>query len=69
MHTLTKSLSYITTTLKMKKSGSASISSSGSISATLNVNADLDFHHIILSGVFEATSGGKSTGGMFGHVV
>ena len=60
MHTLTKSLSYVTSTLHMTKSKGIT-TASGNIAAVISGTHTFDIHHIILSGYFSA-NGGTSFG-------
>ena len=49
VHTLTKSLSYVTSLLHMIKD-TGTLSASGNIAAVINTNHKYDIHHIVLSG-------------------
>ena len=63
VHTLTESLSYVTSTLRMTKNV-GTIRRSGGIAAIINAAVIFDIHHIILSGYLYSKS---STGFMEHH--
>ena len=67
VHTLTKSLSYVTSALHMTKD-SGSLSASGNIAVIINTNHKYDIHHIVLSGYLKATAAGSIYGGYSGGI-